>query len=259
MKAAPPRIRALASGETPGFGRVGGAFTSLGRLLRGEARPPPRGRPMTHTRNTAASPAAESPRRDPPPTSRLAGLDPRAERAATEPMTVRRLPDGRYVVETDGGTYVVDLDAGDCTCPDHAIRGARCKHLRRVAMSVTAGAVPAPGERVGACAVCGRETFVPVDGGESHLCDRHAFAPGDVVGDRETGKDLIVTAVTTDRADDYRTDEGRLVAAYDANEAYGAHEPVVEAVYVESLRPETALDDLNTYAFPASRLTASTG
>ncbi|OYR74477.1 hypothetical protein DJ71_19235, partial [Halorubrum sp. E3] len=63
-------------------------------------------------------------------------------------MTVRPLRDRRYVVETDGGTYVVALDAGTCTCPDHAIRGSRCKHLRRVAMEVTAGTVPAPDERV---------------------------------------------------------------------------------------------------------------
>ncbi len=172
-------------------------------------------------------------------------------------MTVRRLPDRRYVVDTDGGTYVVDLDAGSCTCPDHAIRDARCKHLRRVALSVTAGVVPAPAERVGACAVCGTETFVPVDDRGSHLCDRHAFDPGTVVRDRETGKRLVVTAVTTERADAYRTDAGRSLAGYESNAAYGAHEPAVEAVYVESLRPETALADLKPYAFPASRLTAS--
>jgi len=211
---------------------------------------------MTHTRNTAASPAAESTRFDSPSPTDPAALDARSERALTEAMTVRRLPDRRYVVETDGGTYVVALDAGDCTCPDHAIRGARCKHLRRVAMAVTAGTVPAPGERVGACAVCGRETFVPADAAGSHLCDRHAFEPGDAVADRETGKRLVVTAVTTDRADAYRTDEGRPVAAYDANGAYGAHEPVVEAVYVESLRPDRLPSDADAYAFPASRLTA---
>lgn len=212
---------------------------------------------MPHIRDTTAPPAPEPNRPERPPATRSADFDGRAERALTEPMTVRRLPDRRYVVETDGGTYVVDLDAGSCTCPDHAIRGARCKHLRRVALSVTAGAVPAPGERVGACAVCGRETFVPADDGGSYLCERHAFEPGAVVRDRETGKRVVVTAVTTERADAYRTEEGRAVAGYESNAAYGAHEPVVEAVYVESLRPERALDGPKAYAFPASRLTPS--
>ena len=213
---------------------------------------------MTHTRNTAASPA-EPNRSDTPRAARPSPLDERSERALSEPMTVRRLPDRRYVVDTDGGTYVVDLAAGTCTCPDHAIRGARCKHLRRVALSVTAGVVPAPDERVGVCAVCGAETFVPADDTGSYLCGRHVFDPGTVVGDRETGKRLVVTAVTTERADAYRTDAGRSLADYESNAAYGAHEPAVEAVYVDSLRPGTALADLKTYAFPASRLTASVG
>jgi len=170
-------------------------------------------------------------------------------------MTIRPLRDRRYVVETDGGTYVVALDAGTCTCPDHAIRGSRCKHLRRVAMEVTAGSIPAPDQRIGACAVCGAETFVPFDAGGSHLCDRHAFEPGVVVRDRETGKRLIVVAVTTDRADAYRTDEGRVIAEYPTNAGYGAHEPVVEAVYADSLRPGRSVADCDRYGFPASRLT----
>ena len=174
-------------------------------------------------------------------------------------MTVRRLPDRRYVVDTDGGTYVVDLAAESCTCPDHAIRGARCKHRRRVELSVTAGVVPAPDERVGACAVCGAETFVPAADAGSHLCGRHAFDPGTVVGDRETGKRLVVTVVTTDRADAYRTDAGRSLDGYESNANYGAHEPAVEAVSVESLRPETSLTDLKPCALPASRPTASVG
>ena len=170
-------------------------------------------------------------------------------------MTVRPLRDRRYVVETDGGTYVVALDAGTCTCPDHAIRGSRCKHLRRVAMEVTAGAVPAPDERVGACAVCGAETFVPFDDAGAHLCHRHAFEPGAVVGDRETGKRLVVVAVTTERADASRTGDGRTVSEYSTNADYGGHEPVVEAVYAESIRPGRSVADCDRYGFPASRLT----
>jgi hypothetical protein len=180
--------------------------------------------------------------------------DDRSERAKREPMTVRPLRDRRYVVETDGGTYVVALDAGTCSCPDHEIRGERCKHLRRVAIEVTEGRIPAPDERVGVCAVCGVETFVPFAASGPRLCERHDFERGDAVYDRETGKLLVVTRVTERRADEYRTDEGRPIEAYPTNVAYGAHEPVVEAVYAESLGPAHGIDDARRYGFPASRL-----
>ena len=182
------------------------------------------------------------------------GDDGRSERAKREPMTVRPLRDRRYVVETDGGTYVVALDAGTCSCPDHEIRGERCKHLRRVAIEVTEGNLPAPDERVGVCAVCGVETFVPLTASGPQLCERHGFERGDAVRDRETGKLLVVTRVTDRRADEYRTDEGRPIDAYPTNAAYGTHEPVVEAVYAESLGPAHGVDDARRYGFPASRL-----
>ncbi len=161
-------------------------------------------------------------------------------------------------METDGGVYVVALDVGTCTCPDHAIRGSRCKHLRRVAIEVTAGTVPAPDERVGVCAVCGVETFVPFAATGPQLCVRHGFEPGDPVRDRETGKRLVVTGVTDARADAYRTEEGRTIADYSTNADYGAHEPVVEAVYLESLRPTRDPADAKRYGFPASRLVRHT-
>jgi hypothetical protein len=181
--------------------------------------------------------------------------DGRAARAAAEPMTVRTLRDGRYVVETEGGTYVVALDDGTCTCPDHAIRGARCKHLRRVAMEVAAGAAPAPDERVAVCAVCGGEAFVPRDADGPQLCARHGFEPGALVRDRATREHLLVVAVTNRRADAYRTEEGRTIDEYDTNVEYGTHEPVVEAVYIDSLRPDREVGDAKRYGFPASRLT----
>jgi hypothetical protein len=163
-------------------------------------------------------------------------------------MTVRPLRDRRYVVETGGGTYVVDVERRTCTCPDHAIRGARCKHLRRVAIEITERRVPAPHERPAVCAVCGRETFVPLDAAGPRLCDRHAFAPGAVVTDRETGSALVVARVTDRRADAVETREGRVVADYDTNRQYGRHEPVVEAVYLDDRPPR------RRYSFPASRL-----
>ena len=228
---------------------------------------------MTHLRHTPAPTAAprdvlraastdgDAPNGDAPNEGVLDGDAPdddRSVRAAAEPMTVRTLRDRRYVVETDGGTYVVSLDDGTCTCPDHAIRGARCKHLRRVAIDVASGSVPAPDERVAVCAVCGGEAFVPRDADGSQLCARHGFESGDIVRDRETGDRLVVVAVTTERADTYRTDEGRTVDAYDSNAEYGAHEPVVEVAYVESIRPDRGVDEATRYGFPASRLTRRT-
>jgi hypothetical protein len=180
----------------------------------------------------------------------------RAERARTEAMTVRPLRDGRYVVETDGGVYVVDLDAGRCTCPDHSIRNVRCKHLRRVAIEVTAGNLPAPDRRAAACAVCGRRLHVGIHEGGPQLCRRHEHRPGDVVRDREDGSRLVVAAATGDRADGHETADSRVVADYPSNVDYGDHEPVFEAVYLGSIRPERP-EPARRYAFPASRLVAT--
>ena len=221
----------------------------------------PRGNESTPETMTPPSDSPSSPPAEPTETVDSDGSggdsrdEGRSERARSEPMTIRPLRDGRYVVETDGGTYVVALDAGTCTCPDHAIRGARCKHLRRVATAVTDGSVPAPDERVGVCAVCGGETFVSFDASGPQLCARHGFETGDVVRDRETDERLVVVAITTKRADAVRTDDGRLVAEYPTNAAYGRHEPVVKAVYVDSLRPGRGIADCKRYEFPASRLT----
>ncbi|MFC7204929.1 SWIM zinc finger family protein [Haloferax namakaokahaiae] len=185
------------------------------------------------------------------------GLTGRARRARTEPMAVRPLRDGRYVVETDGGTYVVDIDARTCTCPDNAIRHARCKHLRRVAIEITLGEVPLPGEKSATCAVCGSRTFVPMDFHGPALCADHEHRPGDLVRDRETGGLLVVMRRLHTRADETPTPTGKLVSEYETNEEYGDHEPVFEAVYLESIRATANLDALEhqrAYRFPASRL-----
>lgn len=182
------------------------------------------------------------------------GVSGRTHRALTEEMTVRPLRDGRYVVETEGGTYVVDLESATCTCPDHAIRGEYCKHLRRVAFEVAAESLPGPEERRGACAVCGREIFVPRRGSGSYLCDEHRPVVGEVVRDRETGSLLVVVGVTTERIDAVETEEERFVADYPTNAEYGDHEPVVRAVYASGLAPDRDVDDLKPYGFPASRI-----
>ncbi|MDR5674595.1 hypothetical protein RH858_15825 [Halalkaliarchaeum sp. AArc-GB] len=185
---------------------------------------------------------------------RTSGISGRTHRALTEEMTVRPLRDGRYVVETEGGTYVVDVEGASCTCPDHAIRGEHCKHLRRVAFEIAAESVPGPDERLGACAICGRELFVPRCESGSYLCEQHRPAVGEVVRDRETGSLLVVVAVTTDRADAVETDEGRIVAEYPTNTGYGDHEPIVRAVYASGLAPDRDVGDLKAYDFPASRI-----
>ena len=186
----------------------------------------------------------------PPPESRLAvaGTGPRAQRAMTEPMTLRPLRDGRTVVETDGGTYVVSTDHEQCTCPDHAIRGARCKHRRRVAIEAAAGTIPPAGQRRAVCAVCGDPQLVAADQ-PTALCETHAFEPGELVADRETGSLLVVIEPTTVRADESWIDDDHRIADVASNRNYGSHEPVIEAVYVSGLGRPT-----RRYGFPASRL-----
>ena len=172
-------------------------------------------------------------------------------------MTVRALRDDTYLVDTESATYVVDLDDRSCTCPDHVVRGARCKHLRRVAIEVSEGLVPPPGKRAGACAVCGARVFVPVGDDGSHLCAAHRPDRGGFVRDRETGKLLVVTRVTDERADERETESGRLIHEFESNREYGGHEPVVEAVYVAGRRPVDGRLDVSgerRYGFPASRL-----
>ncbi|MFB6091736.1 MAG: SWIM zinc finger family protein [Haloquadratum sp.] len=218
---------------------------------------------MTHTRHTAASETAETtPHAGADPDGRTRtlpadGYEGRAYRARAEPMVVRPLRDGRYVVETAGGTYVVDAAHATCTCPDSAIRGARCKHVRRVSAEIEAGLLPAPDERERICAVCGAETFAPMADDGPALCERHDHDPGDLVRDRETKSLLIVVDPLGRRADETRTEEGRLVADYETNAAYGGHEPVFAAIYVDALPTDPDVADAREakrYRFPASRL-----
>lgn len=195
-----------------------------------------------------------------PPLSTLPGGDPetRAGRARWEPMAVVPVGAGRYdVVTAESRVYTVDLPDGSCTCPDHQHRDARCKHVRRVAMEVTAGRVPAPGERAVDCAVCGRQTFVDEDAGAPQFCDSHALEPGTVASDVETGTRVLVVAVS-DRPADAVAVPGRdhSVAAHPTNRAYPDDDPVVAAVYppLEVTDSGPVPGSLRVYSFPASRL-----
>ncbi|MFB6206328.1 MAG: SWIM zinc finger family protein [Haloglomus sp.] len=204
----------------------------------------------TDARGAHSREDAERPQPLAPDTSRLDG---RSARAWTEPMAVTALGGGRYEVENQAGrTYVVNLPESDCTCPDHRIRGESCKHLRRVAIEVTRGRVPAPGKVRGTCRGCGHEAFVPEDG--PAYCRGCRLEPGDLATDRETGDAVLVVAVTDERADETEVaGTGRSVADYETNEGYPRDDPVVEVVYPFGNR-EVALEDRRRYSFPHSRL-----
>lgn len=200
---------------------------------------------MTQARN------GTPPRREPLAPD-LSALDDRSVRAWTEPMTVRQLPDDRYAVDgKSGATYVVDLEQSTCSCPDHVIRGERCKHLRRTAIEVTRGRVPSPRTRPRFCAVCGGR-LKPADGDEPPLCAACGPEPGEIVLDRGTGSRLLVVEVTANRADEVEIpDRGWTVADHPTNRGYDPDDPVIEAVYVEDIGEK---DSPRRYSFPVSRI-----
>ena len=85
-----------------------------------------------------------------------AGLDERDVRALTEYLTVladvgrvRGADDLFLVVSESGSEYLVDARGGRCDCPDAEHRGARCKHLRRVALATGARPVPVGADSLG--------------------------------------------------------------------------------------------------------------
>lgn len=206
---------------------------------------------MTHPEDTPAS--SDSDRRRPLAPD-MGTLTARARRAWTESMAVRTVGHGRYAVESQSGeTYLVDLPQSDCTCPDHEIRGERCKHLRRVAIEVNERRVPPPGKRRADCVGCRRESFVPELG--PSLCGDCWLERGDVATDRETGDTVVVYRLTDERADErYIEAAGCTVANYPRNDGYPSDDPVVEVVYPFSGSPGADLEERPRYGFPYSRL-----
>lgn len=201
---------------------------------------------MTHTEHTPASP---EPSALAPDTS---ALDPRAARAWTEKMAVSSLDGGLYAVESESGrSYVVDLPERRCTCPDSTYRGERCKHMRRVALEITEGRVPAPGYEAVTCRACGERAFVRE--GALELCEGCRLPIGTAVRDRERGDLLVVVDVTDERADSVAL-AGGTVADYGPNTAYPPGDPVVWCIYPFSGRADQSFEDLKRYAFPRSRL-----
>lgn len=186
-------------------------------------------------------------------------------------MAVTAVGGGIYEVESDSGnSYSIDLLDGKCSCPDHQMRGERCKHIRRVALEITGGRVPAPGRRAVDCLACGRGAFVRED--DPAVCDDCRLPPGTTVRDRETDALLVVVETTGERADEVTVPrQGTLaefedagdgagtpaettVADYPNNRYYPREDPVVRAVYPFSGDPDTPFEDLRRYSFPLSRL-----
>ncbi|MFC6837118.1 SWIM zinc finger family protein [Halomarina ordinaria] len=216
---------------------------------------------MTPTEITPASPRTALA----PDTRRL---DPRAARAWTERMAVSVRGGGVYDVYSQSGhTYTVDLVDGVCSCPDNQYREERCKHIRRVALEITGGRVPAPGYRAVTCRGCGREAFVREE--RPALCDDCYLPPGTTVRDRETDALVVVVEPSDVPADespvplrqttldevarDLPTVE-TTVADYPGNERYPADDPVVRVVYPFSGPADGEFEDLQRYSFPLSRL-----
>lgn len=167
--------------------------------------------------------------------------------------------DGAYEVWSPSGrVYDVDLDAGRCTCPDHRFRDVRCKHLRRVAIEVTLGNVPAPGEREAACAACGDAFFADSDTADPAYCEACTLAPGEFAVDRETGDLVVVVESTADRASDVRVAErGWTVADHHSNRDYDPDDRVVDVLYPldRGVTPDDVSPrDLKRYSFPRGRL-----
>ena len=192
----------------------------------------------------------------PPATDELVALAPdpgalseRGLRAWTERMAVHPLGDTYAVDSESGARYVVDPVDGSCSCPDARLRNETCKHLRRVALEITQGRVPPPGDAP-VCRSCGGD---PIPGGDPPvLCEGCTLAAGDVVLDRETGDRLVVVRVSARRADETEiAATNTTVATHPSNEGYPGDDPVVEAVYAADIARR---DDPRRYAFPLARL-----
>jgi hypothetical protein len=184
-------------------------------------------------------------------------FDERSRRARTEAMAVRGLGSGTYTVDTAGGNYLVDLPGGRCTCPDHRFRGVRCKHLRRVAIEVTAGRAPPPDRVARPCRDCAAVVFVEAGDAGPHYCRAHRVAPGDHVRDRETGHRLVVVTPPGGRAEETPIPgQDATVAEHPTNAGYEPDQPVVGAVYPGGRVTESGVSprDLRVYAFPRARL-----
>jgi hypothetical protein len=176
-------------------------------------------------------------------------------------MAVIPLGNGEYDVVTGDDrrtVYTVSLPARECTCPDSRLRDARCKHLRRVAIEITEGRVPAPGQRTAVCDGCGERLFAAADAPDPVYCRGCTLRPGETVLDRATD-DLLVVVRTTDRRANAVSIPGTeyTVATYPGNDGYDPDDRVVEVVY--PLPSDADPDDVaerppRRYSFPRGRL-----
>ncbi len=106
----------------------------------------------------------------------LRSLPDRAARAWTERMAGR--PRADSTSRDDGKRQLLPRRRRQLAVPARtAVRGEHCKHLRRVAIEITARRVAPPGKQRAVCDACGTVTFVAADAGTPHLCGNADWKP----------------------------------------------------------------------------------
>lgn len=200
-----------------------------------------------------------SPDHDHRPNRPNSGGESRVSRALTESMAVVPVDAGVYdVITASNDVYTVDVDDDSCTCPDHRIRDATCKHLHRVRHEIDADTVPGPAERETTCAHCDTTLHVPTTEADPVYCGGCTLSPGEPVRDRERGDVLIVVRSTDRRATQVAVPgTAHSVAAHPSNDEYDPADRVVEAMYPlpAGLSPEAVeARQVRRYSFPRSRL-----
>lgn len=185
----------------------------------------------------------------------MEALDGESRRAWTEAMAVRPFGDD-YLVESEaGGTHYVSLDERSCSCADQG-GDRRCKHIRRVAIEINLGRLPAPAGQQTSCDACGADLERPATADPPHLCADCAVEVGDVVVDREgdPATPLLVVSHVGYRADRVAIPSADCtVAEYPGNGSYDPDDPVVEVIYPDSITPG---EPPQRYRFPVTRLTS---
>lgn len=182
----------------------------------------------------------------------MGALDDESRRAWTEPMAVRPFGDD-YLVDCEGaGTQFVSLADRTCSCR-RSREESQCKHVRRVAIEINLGRVPAPAESAVECECCGDDVERP-GSDPPQLCAECRVDVGDVVVDVEGNPTtpLLVVSRPRYRADRVAVpDEGCTVATYPGNGTYDPADPVVEVVYPQRISADRSP---KRYRFPVSRL-----
>jgi hypothetical protein len=171
-------------------------------------------------------------------------------------MTVSPFGDA-YLVDCQEETRYVTLGPGECSCGQAAPEDP-CEHVRRIAIEINLGRVPAPGERTADCSGCGRPVAVTAADSPPPLCPECHLAPGDVVVDieGETETPLLVVSEPGRPADMVTVHgEEQTVAEHPTNDGFPPDSPVVEAIYPQAVSTDR---EPRRYLFPLARLRTPT-